>query len=140
MLDLCKDDFLSKLDKRILYVVRSNSVNYQPDKVLKCKQFVQSLRVYHSGFYSHSHSDPCKFPLYFTDKNQILIEDLSKYPVCKHITADTEITECYSACAEGKNQWTISRVTMTVKATEVNAQSLYCQLLDLAVKLYMQLS
>ena len=34
--------------------------------VCLCSESIESLRVYHSGFYSHSHSDPWKFPLNFT--------------------------------------------------------------------------
>ena len=46
------------------------------------------------------------------------MEDLLKFPVCKHITG-------YSFCAEGENQWKFSRFTVNVtgKVTAVSLQS-----------------
>ena len=63
------------------------------------------------------------FHLILPYKTKILIEDLSE--TTSQQTA--RLQKGYSACAESKNQWKFSRVTVTVtvtvKATEVNAQS-----------------
>ena len=56
------------------------------------------------------------------------MEDLSKFPVCKHITADSKVPERLQLMrslrmAEGKIQWKPSRVTVTGKVTAVSSQS-----------------
>ena len=84
---------------------------------------VGSLRVYLSGFYSHSHSDPLKISTEFYPIKPIFLQKICQNSLSVNMAQQTaKLQKGYSAYTEGKNQCNFSRITLTVtvKVTEVN--------------------